>query len=39
VRFTRDGLNTRALAVLEVTGDGFLVVDPAPRAPGEAAGF
>jgi hypothetical protein len=30
-RFTRDGLNERGYAVLEVTSDGFIVRDPAPR--------
>jgi branched-chain amino acid transport system substrate-binding protein len=29
-RFTRDGLNERGLAVLEVGQDGFTVIDPAP---------
>lgn len=36
-RFTRDGLNERGLAVLEVGQDGFTVIDPAPTvfgAPG-----
>jgi branched-chain amino acid transport system substrate-binding protein len=39
LRFTPDGLNQRALAVLEVTSEGFLVVDPAPAAPGGTAGL
>lgn len=30
-RFTPDGLNERGYAVLEVTNDGFIVRDPAPR--------
>lgn len=29
-RFSADGLNDRALAILEVKGNGFTVVDPAP---------
>lgn len=31
-RFTPDGLNERGLAILQVTHDGFVVRDPAPRA-------
>ncbi|MGG7567042.1 penicillin-binding protein activator [Rhodovulum sp. DZ06] len=31
-RFTPDGLNRRALAVLEVSPEGFIVADPAPAA-------
>jgi ABC-type branched-subunit amino acid transport system substrate-binding protein len=38
-RFTPGGLNERALAVLEVAPDGFIVVDPAPAAPGGRAGL
>ena len=30
-RFTPDGLNDRGYAILEVTKDGFIVRDPAPR--------
>lgn len=30
-RFTPDGLNERGYAILEVTNDGFIVRDPAPR--------
>lgn len=30
-RFTPDGLNERGYAILEVTGEGFIVRDPAPR--------
>lgn len=33
-RFTRDGLNRRALAVVEVGADGFRTVEPAPVALG-----
>lgn len=32
-RLRADGLNDRALAVMEVGADGFRVVDPAPRSP------
>jgi branched-chain amino acid transport system substrate-binding protein len=38
-RFTPEGLNQRALAVLEVAPEGFIVVDPAPVAAGGRAGL
>lgn len=38
-RFTADGLNDRALAVLEVAPEGFIVVDPAPQTAGGRAGL
>lgn len=31
IRFDANGLNERAFAILEVTEDGFQVIDPAPR--------
>ncbi|SET53207.1 penicillin-binding protein activator [Oceanicella actignis] len=37
-RLTPDGLNERALAVLEVDEDGFTVIDPAPAAAPGAPG-